>query len=67
MVALLDSLNDRVRLAAARDILDRLLGSALERHEHAGPEGTTLLRGDIDPETLQASLRELMGPSSADA
>ena len=32
---------------------DRLLGKALERHEHAGPEQTTLLRGDIDLERLQ--------------
>ena len=51
--ALLQADNEHVRLRAAIDILDRLLGKALERHEHAGPEQMTLLRGDIDPETLQ--------------
>ena len=67
IVALLDSPNEHVRLRAAIDILDRVLGKALERHEHAGPEQTTLLRGDIDPERLQQALRELMGPPSTAA
>ena len=39
VVALLDSPNEHVKLPrAAVDILDRVLGKALERHEHAGPE-----------------------------
>ena len=58
--ALLQDGNAHVRLRASVDILDRLLGKALERHEHAGPEGSSLLRGDIDPETLQLALKELL-------
>ena len=67
MVALLDSPNDRVRHAAARDILDRLPRPRVGASRARRPRRLDAAARRHRPGHAASALRELMGPSSADA
>ena len=63
---LLENGPEPVQLGAPVDILDRLLGKTVERHEDVGPEGTELLRADVDPAARGPGSRGAHPPPAGD-